>query len=298
MKIEKIPAKQLVQKINYDSAYWFGIDYNMNLYRGCSHGCIYCDSRSDCYGIEDFHRVRVKDGATALLSRELTGKRKKGVVGIGAMSDTYNPFEKELQVTRQSLEIIRDLGFGVSIDTKSDLVVRDAELLKEISDRHAAIVKLSIITASDSLSRRIEPHVCVSSKRFAAVNALSEAGVFAGILLTPTLPFITDTEQEVKAMVQKAHENKAKFIYCMCGMTLRAGQREYFYEKLAQLDPQLVQKYQRTYGTSYVCESPWRKEMEACLKEECRRYGILTEMRDIIAAYKEKTKADQLSLFD
>lgn len=297
MSIEEIPAKQLVQKVNYDTDYWFGIDYNMNLYRGCPHGCIYCDSRSEVYGIEEFDRVRVKKDAISLLSKDLTSKRKRGIVGIGAMSDTYNPYEKKLEVTRQALEVIRDLGFGVSIDTKSDLVLRDKEILKEISKRHGAIVKLSIITASNRLSRKIEPHVCVSSKRFAAVKELNEAGVFAGILLTPTLPFITDTEQEVKAMVQKAHESGAKFIYCMYGVTLRQGQREYFYEKLRDLKPSLVTKYQQAFGDNYVCETPWRKEYEALFKEECRRYGILTEMSDIIAAYKGSNQADQLSLF-
>lgn len=298
MEIEEIPAKQLVQKVNYDSDYWFGIDYNMNLYRGCCHGCIYCDSRSDCYGIEDFDRVRVKQDAALMLSRELTGKRKKGIVGIGAMSDTYNPYEKKLQVTRQSLSIIRDLGFGVSLDTKSDLVVRDKKLLKEISDRHAAIVKLTITTANDEIARKIEPHVCVSSKRFAALKELSDAGVFAGILLMPVLPFITDTEQEVRALVQKAHENGAKFIYCGYGVTLRTGQREYFYEQLGKLNPTLVKKYQETYGNRYVCNTPWQKEYKNLLEAECQRYGILTEMKDVIAGYKGDTNAEQISLFE
>lgn len=296
MNIEEIAAKQLIQRVKY-AEHWFGVDYNMNLYRGCNHGCIYCDSRSSVYGIEDFDRVRVKKDTTAILSKELTAKRNKGVVGIGAMSDSYNPYEKKLLVTQQALEVLRDLGYGVALATKSDLVVRDKSIIKEIADHHAAIIKLSIISASDKISKLIEPHVCVSSKRFAAIKELSEAGVFTGVLLTPTLPFITDTEQEVRAMVQKAHESKAKFIYCMYGMTLREGQREYFYEKLDQLNPDLVQKYKKAYGSKYVCESPWRKEYKALLKQECQRFGIMTEMADIITAYRGHYQADQLELF-
>ncbi|MDH6363593.1 DNA repair photolyase [Enterococcus sp. PF1-24] len=296
MKIEEITAKQILQKFNHGNM-WFGIDYNMNLYRGCNHGCIYCDSRSSVYGIEDFDRVRVKQDANLLLNQELTTKRRKGIVGIGAMSDSYNPFEKRLKVTQRSLESLRDLGFGVALATKSDLVVRDKEILREISQRSGGIIKLSIISSDDEISRKIEPHVAVSSKRFAAIKELSQAGVFAGVLLTPTLPFITDTEKEVKNIVRMAYESQAKFVYSMYGMTLREGQREYFYEKLAALNPSLVKKYQAVYGDNYVCETPYRQEYEALLNAECQRYGLLTKMSDIIYAYKEKGSGQQLSLF-
>lgn len=164
--IESIPAKQILQKVKFDNTRWFGIDYNMNLYRGCSHGCIYCDSRSTIYNIENFDKVRYKENVIEILSKELRSKRKKGVVGIGAMSDTYNPFEKQLCITKQALDLISENHFGVSIDTKSSLVVRDIPILQKIKKNNSAIVKLTITTANDELSKKIEPYVNPSSVRF------------------------------------------------------------------------------------------------------------------------------------
>ena len=295
--IDSIPAKQIIQTVKFDNSKWFGIDYNMNLYRGCSHGCIYCDSRSEKYHIKDFDTVRYKENAIGLLQHELCSKRKKGVVGIGAMSDTYNPFERQLCVTEQALKLLQDYQFGVSIDTKSPLVLRDIPILQRIAEKNSAIVKITITTSSDELSKKIEPNVAVSSERFAAVKRLNEAGVFCGILLTPTLPFLTDNEAEIKAFVRKAHFAKAKFIFSLYGMTMRDGQREYFYEQLKKFAPELVRKYQQTYGLSYICDSPHKNVCEQILKEECKKYGILTDMSDIITAYKKADTYVQLKLF-
>ena len=159
--MEFVKAKTILSKVKYGSD-WYGIDYNMNLYRGCSHGCIYCDSRSNCYQVEDFDRVRAKKDEIEILSKELKSKRKKGIIGIGAMSDTYNPFEKTYLQTRQALELIKRYGFGVSIDTKSDLILRDIDVLKQINMNHNVIIKITITTPHDQLSKIIEPHVCVS----------------------------------------------------------------------------------------------------------------------------------------
>ncbi|AUA35954.1 radical SAM superfamily protein [Clostridioides difficile] len=295
--IESIPAKQILQKVKFDNTRWFGIDYNMNLYRGCSHGCIYCDSRSTIYNIENFDKVRYKENVIEILSKELRSKRKKGVVGIGAMSDTYNPFEKQLCITKQALDLISENHFGVSIDTKSSLVVRDIPILQKIKKNNSAIVKLTITTANDELSKKIEPYVNPSSARFDAVKELNDSGIFCGILLTPMLPFLTDNKDEIRAIVEKAHKANAKFIYCMYGVTMRSGQREFFYEHLRDISPKLVLKYQKTYGLNYVCTIQNKDSCEKLLREECARYGILTDMKEIIKAYKRSESYIQIKFF-
>ena len=236
--MEFIKSKTILSKVKYGNE-WFGIDYNMNLYRGCSHGCIYCDSRSNCYHIDNFDVPKGKENALILLENELSKKKDKGVIGIGSMSDTYNPFEKEYEQTRGALKIISKYNFGVSIDTKSDMILRDIDLLKEINLKNNVIVKFTITTSSDELSKMIEPNVCVSSKRFQAIKILSDNGIFAGIMMNPVLPFITDSEENIKKIVKLAHESGAKFIHTYMGMTLRENQRDYYFKKLDILFPGL-----------------------------------------------------------
>ena len=295
--MESIEAKQLMQKVKYDTSLWFGNDYTVNLYKGCCHGCIYCDSRSSCYRIEEFDKVRVKENTQELLRNELKSKRIKGVVGLGAMSDTYNPFEQELQVTRKALMLLEEFGFGVSIDTKSPLIVRDKDIIKQIAQKHSAIVKITITTADDTLSKVIEPNVAVSSKRFEAIKELSDAEIFCGVLLTPMLPFITDTQENIKQIVKAAYESGARFVYCMYGVTLRENQRDYFYQQLNQKFEGLTQKYKDTYGNNYVCNSLQKKELEQLLRAECKKYGLLFQMKEIIAGYSKKKEFEQICLF-
>ncbi len=292
--VEEIEAKTLLSRIKYDE--WFGADYNMNLYRGCCHGCIYCDSRSECYHVEDFDRVRVKANAAAMLRRELAAKRSVGVVGIGAMSDSYNPFERELGVTRAALETIAGAGFGVSLDTKSGLVTRDIGLFRRIRDNHSAIVKLTITAADDALSRKIEPHVSPSSERFAALRALSEAGIFCGVLMTPILPFLTDSEENVRSIVEKTAQAGGKFVFSMYGVTLRTNQRQYFLEKVEERFPGMADRYRRAFGSDYYCPSPQRQRLKALVREACKAHGLLWRMPDIIRASR-KPPEEQLSLF-
>ena len=294
--MEFIKTKTILTKVNYGGS-WFGVDYNMNLYRGCPHGCIYCDRRSNCYHVDHFDVPRGKENALAILEKELSSKRYKGVIGIGSMSDTYNPQEKIHEQTRGALKLISRYGFGVSIDTKSDMILRDIDLLKQISDRNDVIVKLTITTPDDELSRIIEPYVCVSSKRFEAIRELSENGIFAGIMMTPVLPFITDKEDEIRELVKLAHENKARFIHSDMGVTLRENQRDYYYEKLDEKFPGLKEKYIRRYGDRYGCAVPDHKKLYRIFAEECDRYGILHEMKDIIHAYKKDRQDQQISLF-
>lgn len=292
--MEFIKAKTILQKATHGEE-WFGIDYNMNLYKGCCHKCIYCDSRSNCYRVGDFDRVRAKKDEIEILSQELKSKRKKGVIGIGAMSDTYNPFEEQYEITRQALKLISYYDFGVSIETKSNLIVRDIDIFKEINRKADLILKFTITSADDNLSRKIEPNVCVSSERLKAMKQLSEQGLFVGTLLTPIIPFITDSEENIKNVIRLSYENGAKFVFSMGGVTLRENQREYFYEQLDKTFPSLKEKYIKTYGNDYFCY-PLNKNLSKIFKEECERYGLLYRMSDIVKEYKkEKQQEEQLS---
>ena len=255
--MEFVKAKTILSKVKYGSD-WYGIDYNMNLYRGCSHGCIYCDSRSNCYHIDNFDIPKGKENALAILESELSKKKEKGVVGIGSMSDTYNPLEKQYEQTRGALKLISKYNFGVSIDTKSDLILRDLEAIKTLSDN----------------------------------------GIFAGIMMNPVLPFITDDEEDIKKLVKKAYESGAKFIHTYMGMTLRENQRDYYFEKLDKHFKGLKEKYIKYYGERYNCAVPNYKSLYKVFTNECDKYGILYNMKDIIKAYKKEIKDnEQISLF-
>lgn len=293
--MEFIKAKTILSKVK-DGREWYGIDYNMNLYRGCPHQCIYCDSRSNCYHIENFDIVRGKDQALYILEKELA-KKVHGVVGIGAMSDTYNPFETKYEQTRGALKLIAKYNFGVSIDTKSDLILRDLDLLKEINSHNNVIIKFTITTPHDDLASLIEPNVCVSSKRFQAIKKLSDNGIFVGVMLNPVLPFITDSEEDIKKLVKLAAMNGAKFIHTYMGMTLRENQRDYYFQKLDQYFPGLKKKYLAYYKNRYDCSVPNYHHLYKIFTTECQKYGLLYKMSDIIAAYKKEPSEKQLSLF-
>lgn len=291
--MEFIEAKTILTKVK-GSESWYGIDYNMNLYKGCSHGCIYCDSRSNCYQIKNFNIVRGKLNAISTLERELS-RKEKGVIGMGSMSDPYNPQEKKYEITRDALKLIQKYNYGVSIDTKSDLVLRDIDCLKEISKKNNVIVKFTITTASDELSKKIEPHVCPSSKRFAAIKKLSDNGIFVGIMINPVLPFITDSAENIRSLVRLAHESGAKFIHTYMSMTLRDNQRDYYYSKI---DKEIKKRYIETYKESYLCYPLNAKMLYRIFMEECEKRGILYKMDDIIKAYKKEVLDNtQLSLF-
>lgn len=294
--MEQIKAKTILTKMK-NSASWYEVKYNMNLYKGCSHGCIYCDSRSNCYQIEQFDQVKMKENALVILEKELSTKREKGVIGLGSMSDPYNPWEKEQELTRNALKLIAKYHYGLSLDTKSDLLLRDIDIIKEIGKHQPVIIRFTITTAKDELSKIIEPGVCPSSRRFSALKELNRHGIFAGIMMTPTLPFLTDQESEIKEFVRLAHEHKAKFIYTYFGMTLRENQRDYYYEKLDQYWPGLKEKYQERYANRYMCIVPNAKRLFQIFQTECEKYGILYRMEDIIHAYQKEIKEEQLTLF-
>ena len=292
-----LKVKTILTKVKYGDT-WYGVDYNMNLYRGCPHGCIYCDSRSDCYHIDNFDVPACKENALLILENELKRKREKGVVGIGSMSDTYNPQELKYEQTRGALKLLIKYNYGVSIDTKSDLILRDLDLLKELNLKNNVIVKITITTPNDDLSKMIEPHVCVSSKRLKAIKVLSQNGIFVGIMMNPVLPFITDGEEDIKRLVKMAYESGAKFIHTFMGVTLRENQRDYYYEKLDKHFKGLKEKYIKYYGDRYNCAVPNYKSLYEVFTNECDKYGILYNMKDIIKAYKKEIKEnEQISLF-
>lgn len=292
--MEYIKAKTIMQKASHGEK-WFGIDYNMNLYKGCSHKCIYCDSRSSCYNIDDFDIVRAKANEIEILNQELKTKRKKGVIGIGAMSDTYNPLEKQYKITRKALELISYYSFGISIETKSNLITRDIDLLKKINSTADVILKLTITTADDSLSKIIEPSVCTSSERLQAMKQLADSGLFVGTLLTPIIPFITDSEKNIRNVIKLSAENGAKFVFSMGGVTLRGNQKDYFFNQLDKSFPGMKEKYIKNFGNSYFCYS-LNKNLKNVFEEECSKYGLFYKMEDIIKAYKkENNNEKQLS---
>ena len=297
LPLEQIPAKTIVTKTKGTG--WFGTNYNMNLYRGCCHGCIYCDSRSECYGVEEFDRVRVKKNALQVIRDDLRRKVKPGVVATGAMSDPYNPYERDLQLTRHALELLSAYGFGVAIATKSELVLRDIDVLREIKEHSPVLVKITVTTVDDGLSRVIEPGAPASSRRLQAIRELSGAGVYAGVLLMPVLPFLEDTPGNILGVIEKAHEAGARFIYPAFGMTLRQNQRDWYFDRLDELFPgrDLRRRYVEQFGNSYRCVSPQAGELWKLFRTECDRRGILYRMPDIIASYQLGYEGNQLRFF-
>lgn len=295
MEVPSIPAKTIVTK-NKSTA-WFGTQYTMNIYKGCCHGCIYCDSRSECYGVQDFDTVRVKADALAVIRDDLRTKTQSGVVGTGSMSDPYNPFEKELQLTRHALELLDAYGFGAAIATKSTLITRDADILREIKAHSPVLCKLTVTTCDDALAAKLEPRAPSSSARLAAVEKLAGKGIFTGILLMPVLPFLEDTPDEVRRLARAAYNAGARFVYPAFGVTLRQNQRAYFLEKLDALFPGegLRARYVRQFGTQYECRSPRARELWQAFAEECSATGLLYGMQDIVAAYKQGYGSGQLS---
>ncbi len=296
--IEYIPAKTIVTKTKTSD--WFGMDYNMNIYKGCCHGCIYCDSRSECYHIDNFEKVRAKENALQIIRDDLRRKVKKGVIGTGAMSDPYNPFEETLCLTRHALELIDAYEFGVAVATKSPLVTRDIDILCSILEHSPVLCKMTVTTAKDELAAKVEPGAAVSSERFQALAKLRDKGIFAGILLMPVLPFIEDNEEDVMAVIEHASESGCNFIYPAFGMTLRQNQRDYYYEMLNRIFPgeNLVGKYRKQYGNSYECRSPKAAQLYRMLGEECEKRGMLYRMKDIVHAYKKNYGDKQLNFLD
>jgi len=296
--MEYIQAKHLLHRSR--STEWFGTDHTMNIYRGCCHGCIYCDSRSTCYQNPDFDTVKAKGEALSILRDDLARKVKPAFISMGAMSDPYNPFEGDLLLTRHALELIDAYGCGVAVATKSDLIARDIDLYQLIQSHSPVICKVTVTTADDALAARIEPWAPPPSRRLAALKRLSEAGVFSGVLLMPVLPFLEDSEENVLAVTEAAARAGAKFVYGTFGVTMRDGQRDYFLNALDRSFPdrRLGDRYRSRYGDRYICPSPRARELWEAFSRRCRELGLLYEMRHIISAATRGYGDRQLSFFD
>ncbi len=296
--METVPAKHLLHRNR--STEWFGTDHTMNLYRGCCHGCLYCDSRSGCYRIEGFDTVRVKADALRIFRDDLARKARPAFISMGSMSDPYNPFEKELELTRHALELMDAYSCGAAIATKSPLITRDMDILASIQAHSPVICKLTVTTADDGLAAKLEPHAPPPSCRLAALGELSGAGLFAGVLLMPVLPFLEDSEEGVLAVVEGAARAGARFVYPAFGVTMRQGQREYFLDGLERAFPGqgLKERYLRRFGDRYWCASPRAGKLWQAFTAACQGSGILYDMKSIIRAASLGYGDRQLTFFD
>jgi DNA repair photolyase len=289
--IRETTAKVLLSHVKQPDN-WFGLKYNMNLYRGCQHRCIYCDSRSACYQIEDFDReILVKANAIELLRKELVSQRVKGTIGTGSMNDPYMPLEAEVNLTGRALAVIAEFRFPVHVMTKSDLVLRDLDTLCQINQAYAA-VSFTITTADDELGRRLEPGATLVSDRFRAMKVLADHGIHSGVTMMPILPFIEDNEENVRQIVEFARSHGASYIIPWFGMSLRDRQRAYYYARLDKLFPDLRQRYERTFGDQYACPSPNAGRLAQVFNQLCDQHGIATHVEGF-----QRVTASQMRLF-
>ena len=275
----------------------------MNLYRGCSHGCIYCDSRSRCYQINhDFEDIEVKENAIELLEKALLSKRKKCMIATGAMTDPYIPLEETLEHTRKALLLIEKHGFGLSIQTKSDRILRDIDLLDSINQKAKCVVSLTLTTFDDHLCRILEPNVCPTSRRIEVLHALKERAIPTVVWLSPILPFINDTKENILSILNACREaNVYGVIFFGAGLTLREGNREYFYKKLDEHFPGLKQEYARRYGYQYEVPSPDNARLSRLFHETCEKSGLVHNNDRLFSyfhEFPEKEETKQISMWD
>lgn len=275
----------------------------MNLYRGCTHGCIYCDSRSLCYHMNHaFEDIEVKENAIELLDDRLIRKRKKCMIGLGAMSDPYMPIERTLCYTRRALEAAYSHGFGFTLITKSDLVLRDIDILKAINEKTKCVIQMTLTTYDDSLCRIIEPNAPVTSERARTLKALRDAGIPTVIWLSPILPFINDTAENISGIMEYAREAGAYGIICFgMGLTLREGNREYFYRALDKSFPGIKKMYIERYGMKYIIDSPNSIELNRLFCSMADQYGIIHDNDRLfryLSEFEDRDEPKQLTLFD
>ena len=274
----------------------------INIYRGCTHGCIYCDSRSACYQMDHaFEDVAVKVNAPELLEEALRRRRRRCMVGTGSMSDPYLPLERETRLTRRCLEVIERQGFGVSVLTKSDLLLRDLDLLTRINQTAKAVVCTTFTTFDENLCRVLEPNVCTTRRRFEMLKTCHEAGIRTGVWLCPILPFLNDTEENLRGLLDCCFDAGVEAIVNFgMGVTLREGDREYFYAQLDRHFPGMKERYIRAFGNRYQCPSPNAPRLERIFREECRKRGVLWEAEAAMSwlmEFEDKQSGQQLNLF-
>lgn len=275
----------------------------MNLYRGCTHGCIYCDSRSNCYQMNhEFEDIEVKENAIELLENTLRRKRKRCMIGTGSMSDPYMPLEAQLEYTRKALLLIEKYGFGATLITKSDRVLRDLDILKRINQKTKAVVQMTLTTADEALCKLIEPNVSTTKQRFEALEILRDNNIPTVVWLCPVLPYINDTEDNIRRILDMCVAAKVRGIICFgMGLTLREGNREYFYRQLDKSFPGLKERYIREFGNQYVINSPKSAELMRLFHRTCEQNGIMHDndlIFEYLSQFEEKNAPQQLSLWD
>lgn len=275
----------------------------MNIYRGCTHGCIYCDSRSTCYQMRHpFEDIEVKQNAPALLEDALRRKRRRCMISTGAMSDPYIPLEKELCLTRRCLEVIHRHGFGAAVQTKSDLILRDAELLSAINKRSKCVVQMTLTTYDEALCRLVEPAVCTTHRRWEVLKEMQRLGIPTVVWFCPVLPFLNDTEENLRGILDYCFDAGVKGIVSFgIGLTLREGDREYFFAALDRHFPGMKQRYVQTFGNQYECTSDRNAALMAIFDRECERRGILHYPNDVfryLHEFPQRDVSQQLSMFD
>lgn len=275
----------------------------MNLYRGCSHGCIYCDSRSRCYHMEHaFEDIEVKENAIELLEHALRRKRQKCMIGTGSMTDPYIPLEMELQHVRKALSLIDRYGFGFTVITKSDRILRDLDLLRKINEKTKCVVQMTLTTCGEELCRKIEPHVSTTGERFEVLKKLRDAGIPTVVWLSPILPFINDTAENITGILEMCAEAGVYGVLCFgMGLTLREGNREYFYKQLDRLFHGLKEKYIRNYGNQYEIASPDNRRLMRLFHQKCEESGIVHDNEKIfryLHTFEEKDAGRQMSVWD
>ena len=273
----------------------------MNVYRGCTHGCIYCDSRSKCYQFtHPFEDIEVKRNAPELLEQALKSKRRKCMIGTGAMSDPYMHCEEELQLTRRCLEIILKYGFGAAVQTKSDRILRDIDLLDEINRSAKCVVQMTLTTYDDDLCKILEPNVCNTRRRIEVLEQMRERGIPTVVWLTPILPFLNDTEENVAAILNECARVGVKGVIDFgMGLTLREGDREYYYAALDRHFPGMKERYITRYGNAYELPSPNAKKLKAVFRQICREHGILSTPDECFRFINElPEKYPQMSMFE
>ena len=274
----------------------------MNIYRGCTHGCIYCDARSTCYQMQHaFEDIEVKINAPELLEQALRRKRKKCMIGTGAMSDPYLHLEKNLRLTRRCLELIDEYGYGLSIQTKSDMILRDLDLLKRINRKIKCVVQMTLTTYEEDLCRILEPQVCTTKRRIEVLNIMKEEGIPTIVWMTPILPFINDTKENIQHLLEECQKAEVYGIMTFgIGVTLRDGDRQYFYQKLDQHFPGMKERYIRTYGNAYELPVPQEKELMNLVRRECIKAGMeyrTNQLFEYMHRFENKLAGEQLSLF-
>jgi len=292
--VTEITAKTILNHVKQPDP-WFGLKYNMNLYRGCQHQCIYCDSRSECYRLGDLADIRAKVNSLELLEDVLPRKRVRGTIGFGSMNDLYMPIEKEYRLARGALEIIQSQHFPVHILTKSDLVLRDLDILTEISQVYAA-VSFTITTADDDLASKVEPGAPLPSERFRAMRKLADAGILTGVTMMPILPFLEDDPENIRQIVRTAADCGASYIIPTYGMTLRPGSREYYYQKLDHSFPGVKEKYIQAFRDSYHCSALNWRDLKEVFREEISNGNIYSSI-PVFESEKISKKTNQISMF-